>query len=227
MTFPLFIPSNEKFGNEILRFAASPAFSLTMALFIMINVFIGMYTNSASTKKMYTIMSDLIPFNRIFGYYLNNYISAYYAAKDIRLYDQHDLISEESMELFSECNGTLGKLAKNQVKYKNISTVSTGIIGMLIYLFVSLKAFAGLFGVGLIVQYISSIGQFTSGLTDFMSQFASLRANNNSLQLYFNFLHTPSEMQQGTLSVQGKNLKLSSRMYSLSTQVLASMHFKI
>lgn len=205
LTFSLFAPSAKPAGTNIFHVISSPAFSGILGACILINVVVSMYANSTVTKKMYEIFNDIIPFNRIFGYYLNNYITAYDAGKDIRLYNQKHLISSESMSLFGGSSHALDRISKNQIKYTNLSTIFTVTISTLVYLFVGLKALAGLFGIGLIVQYVGSINQFTNGFAGFMSELAALRSNNECLKLYFDFLDIPSKMYQGTLPVEKRS----------------------
>ena len=154
-----------------------------------------MHANHATTKKMYSIMNGLIPFNRVFGYYMNEYVMSYHAGKDIRLYNQKDLIMGESEKLFGDVDRVINELAANQRKYSDLVAVSAAIISALIYLFVGLKALAGVFGVGMVIRYIGSIQEFTAGFTGFMTQLAALRSNNEALSLYFEFLDIPSEME--------------------------------
>ena len=41
------------------------------------------------------MMNDATQFNRTYEYYLENYIANYQSGKDIRIYKQQDLISDE------------------------------------------------------------------------------------------------------------------------------------
>ncbi|MFR1518475.1 MAG: ABC transporter ATP-binding protein [Clostridia bacterium] len=189
-------------------FIASPAFSVILVIFILLNVYISMRANNKITKKMYDILNEIIPFNRIFSYYLDNYITTYHAGKDIRLYNQKDLIEDESIRLFhSNVFVTVNKLVKNQTKYTTIMTVLTIVISMFIYLFVGLKAFAGIFGVGMILRYVGSINEFTNGLTSLMTQFTLLRSNNEALKVYFDYFNIPSRLEQGTIPIDIKKLE--------------------
>ena len=202
LTVSLFTVSGNANLNGILAFAVSSLFSIVLAVGIIANIFISMYSNATVTKKMYTIMNDIIPFNRIFGYYLENYITTYHAGKDIRIYNQKGLIEDEYMSLFDGVYITLNKLSKSQMKYSGFITASTVVLSTLIYIFVGLKALAGLFGVGLIVQYIGSINEFTNAFTKFMTQFTMLRTNNEAMQVYFDYMSIPALMYQGTLPIE-------------------------
>lgn len=192
-------------STGFVGFLTSQWFPVVLIIVILFNVVISMYSNMAVTKKMYNIMNDIIPFNRIFSYYLGNYISSYHAGKDIRIYNQKGLIHSESMALFDDAYAVLDKLSRNQVKYSMLITISTVLLSTIIYLFVGLKASLGLFGVGAIVQYVGSINQFTSGFTGFMTELTALRANNEAMNIYFDFINLPNKMYQGTLPVEKRS----------------------
>ncbi|WP_135554535.1 ABC transporter ATP-binding protein [Paenibacillus cymbidii] len=206
LTFSLFTLNGGDGVAGIYRFVASPIFSLILGIGILANVMVSMYANATVTTKMHQLQNGIIPLNRIFGYYLNNYISTYHAGKDIRIYNQKGLIDSEWMAMFYGAHATLNKLSNQQMKYYSMATISTIAITTLIYLFVGLKALAGLFGVGAIVQYVGSINEFTGAFTNFMNQLAKLRANNENMKLYFEFLGIPSRMYQGTLPVEKRAL---------------------
>ena len=201
MTLSLFFSGSQIEVTSFLTFVDSIWASLLLLAFIVINIGVSMYASAAVTRKMYTIMNGLIPFNRIFGYYMGNYISTYHAGKDIRIYHQSDLISSELGTLFSDVDTVTGRLERNQTKFSAMTSVSAVVVSMLIYLFVGLKAWAGAFAVGMIVQYVSSINEFTNGFTGFMRAVSKLRANNEALTAYFQFMDMPARMSEGTLSL--------------------------
>ncbi len=198
LTFTLFLPGLYPETSGLLAFVLSPWASVLLIAFIFANVWVNMYANAAVTRKMYTIMNGMIPFNRVFGYYMGNYISTYHAGKDIRIYHQEALIASETGRLFTDFRSVANRLSRNQIRFSTITSVSAVVISTLIYLFVGLKALAGLFGVGMILQYVSSISEFTNGFTGFMGELSRLRTNNEAMNVYFEFMSIPAGMDEGT-----------------------------
>ena len=183
-------------------FITSPWLSVLIFLAILINVFVSMYSNSTMTKKMYLLMNNAIQFNRVFDYYLENYITNYHTGKDIRVYNQLSVIKSEYLSLLNTARLLIKKISRNQAKYSMLITVSTTLLSCIIYLYIGIKALLGLFGVGYIVQYIGSITQFATGFTEFMTQLAILKTNNKVLKIYFEFFNMPDDINQGTLPVK-------------------------
>lgn len=95
LTYSLFTTTTTKSSDIVMKILTSPFMSIALCVAIIINVFIGMHANAALTKKMYKLMNGIIPFNRIFGYYFENYIATYHVGKDIRIYNERDLILHE------------------------------------------------------------------------------------------------------------------------------------
>lgn len=201
MTLSLFFSDSKIEVTSFLNFLDSVWASLLLLVFIVINIVVSMYASKTVTGKMYTIMNGMIPFNRVFSYYMENYISTYHAGKDIRIYHQSNLISSELNTLFVDVDTVTKRLANNQTKFSAMTSAFAVAVSMLIYLFVGLKALTGAFAVGMVVQYIGSINEFTNGFTDFMRTVSKLRANNEALRVYFQFMDMTARMNKGTLSL--------------------------
>ncbi len=205
LIIPLFTSTMERSKGSSWQFICSPIPSVLLCSAILANALISMRINTISTGKMYQIMQDIVSFNRVYGFYFMEYLTNYHAGKDIRLYHEKSLLESEAMSLIGDCNKVTTRLTKNQIHYSGITTASTVIISGLVYFFVGLRALAGMFGVGGVVKYVSSINEFIGGFSGFMDQLAQLRANNEALKVYFEFMGTPSQNTGGNLSLVSGN----------------------
>ena len=184
--------NRQRVNNEIVTILG-----LMLPIFILVNVWVCMHANKSITIKMYKIMNGLLPFNRVFGYYMDNYISTYHAGKDIRIYRQEKLIGDEIGNLFSDFRKVTSKLLKNQFRYTAIPSAAAVALSTLIYLLVGICAWSGMFEVGMIVQYISSINELTNSFICLMGELAKLDANNEALDVYFEFMEIPNRTYNG------------------------------
>jgi len=126
-------------------------------------------------------------------------------ATDVRMYRQ-DLICDKynrnKNDTFAS-NGLFAKLSVGPIGlYSALSAVISAIFIGLVYLFVCLKSWAGAFGVGMIMQYISSITKVSSGLNQFVGTIGEMKTNSSFLSLFFEFLDIPNTMYQGSLTVE-------------------------
>ena len=191
----------QSFSSPIASIITSPITTIIIIIAVISNVFISMYSNSTMEKNMYLMMNDATQFNRTYEYYLENYIANYQSGKDIRIYKQQDLISDEYNTLLDTVKILLKKLFRNQINHTMLMTISKTLLNCIIYLYVGIKALSGIFGVGSVVQYVGSITQFSAGLTGLITQISLLRVNNEALACYFKFMDIPEDDDQGHLSI--------------------------
>lgn len=203
LTVRLFF-SFEKSGSGWQAWVCSPVFSALLAGIIFASVLVNMKLTSESRNKEYQLYSGLEKVTNKLNYYANNYVGNYRNGKDIRIYGQKPMLMEEMQEETQKLYGWYRNFQTVRMRYGNWgSVISVGISG-LVYLFVGLKALAGMFSVGSIVQYVGSINQFVSGLTDFMKQLTDLRANNEALGYYFDFMEIPDTKMEEGISLAGE-----------------------
>ena len=202
MTHKIFFVSDIAGEGVFYNIVNSPVVSVTLLAVIVLNVFLTMYFNSSATKKNYALMDKILPFNRIFGYIVNQYVSTYSAGKDIRIYDQKDMVLEESTAAIDDIKEIMDGFERNHFANSNVNSAISVAISCLVYLFVGIKALAGAFLVGNIVKYVGSISQFISGFSEFMGGFTELRNNNECLKAYFDFIDIPDSLYHGTLTTE-------------------------
>lgn len=186
-------------------FVSSPLFSGLVVLFICLNVVFSMVLNARATKATYEVGKGFISSNRVFGYYAE-LIGNYRMGKDIRLYNQKDLIMREGWEgMFTHGMRIFHKMIAFETRYANLNVLLSTLVSGLVYAFVALRALSGLYSIGSIVQYVGSIQQLIGGFSGFMTIIAEFRANDEALQLFYQFLDLQSPMRKGTLPIEKRD----------------------
>lgn len=223
-------------GNtSFLRFLTSPWFSVIVCAFILLNVILSMISNTALTRKTQSVFTDAADFNRVYEYYIGNYLLDYKNGKDIRIYNQEDVIQGEYLGLLGQVKKLIGKISRSQLFLSTITTVTSVVLNFIIYLYIGLKALYGAFGAGNIVQYIGSITRFSTGMAGFATQLTTLRENTYALQTYFQFMELPDEEKTGSLTEQTESAKIHSIEFEnvsfaypgTSQNVLHHIHLKL
>lgn len=129
-------------------------------------------------------------------------------AEDLRMFRQ-DIICEKynlnkekpfgSKEFFAKLGR--GPIGLYRAASAAVSVVFTGVV----YAFVCIKAWAGAFGLGAVMQYISAITRVADGTSTLFSTIGDMRNNASFMELAFLFLDTPNDMYQGSLTVEKRN----------------------
>ena len=145
--------------------------------------------------------------NRLFGFFGYD-IFRFKNAQDIRIYKQ-EVFSDGTLNDKTSIFGSKGYYAKLgytkmgplQVLAVIVSILFTGIV----YTFVGAKAIAGAFGIGMVTQYVAAISKISGGISSFISVSGDFMNNDPFLEKVFNFLDTPNEMYQGSLTVEKRS----------------------
>ena len=151
--------------------------------------------------------------NRFFNFFAVMAISDRERASDIRMYNQQDICeSYASSDTPFSTNGPFAKLAWGRGGVLMIvSALFSVLFTVAAYLFVCLKALAGAFGAGSVVQYVSALTALSGHLSQLVVYGGDVRSNAPFLQELFAFLDTPNEMYQGSLTTE----KRSDRKYEI------------
>jgi len=136
------------------------------------------------------------------GYYNIN------AAMDLRMYRQ-DVIT-------THCNrssqgawgrgGSFDKYSRGPVGALFAASAAVGhVFTGVIYVYVCLKAWGGAFGVGSVTQYIGAVSALSSNMSSLIATVGTSRNNAVFLKLLFDFLDTPDDMYQGSLTTEKRS----------------------
>ena len=151
--------------------------------------------------KIWVAFSDKINVaDRVVEFYMYNMSQGTARAKDIRVYHQQNIINKGASYLLKFGDEWLED-ARYNARYNAASAVITHIANGFVYLYIVLKAFAGAFGVGSIIQYVGAITQFGSGFSTILTHIGLLSNNNTYLDSLTKFLDIVNEKNQGNLAV--------------------------
>lgn len=149
------------------------------------------FSGSRIARKTYRLLGIFSKVNRVYDYYLNDYLSGHKAGKDIRLYSQDDLILDEidgtnkkSCSIVKSINGTSSR-------YQLVGTALKVVLMITAYLFVGIKALAGAISVGEVVMYSGAILQFSGSFAGAVDALSQLAANRPYLKTFLDFMHSP------------------------------------
>lgn len=120
-------------------------------------------------------------------------------ALDTRIYRQ-DIMGQKYLDEAMKYGDRATTVLRPMRLFHTSSTAVSHVFTLIIYIFVCLKAWGGAYGVGSITQYIGATTALSGGVSGLLRFFGNLRNNAPFLQTVFDFLDTPNEMRQGSLS---------------------------
>ena len=186
-----------------MAFVDSPLFAASLIAFSVVVIAVSVRYHGLSEKKQFNIFNRAVKFNPILEYYNQKYLNENESGKDVRIFNVKGLINEEIEE---KIHNPISKMRKEVFRVwatiGQISTVSANLLGGLVYIFVGLKALAGAFGAGKVVEYYGAITKLISACTDIAGNAGYLRANNAQLKQEIEYLNLVSDMENGTRTVE-------------------------
>ncbi len=184
----------------------SPALAIGLVAFTAVMIALTVKYHSLSEKKQFNIFNNAVKFSPILEYYNQKYLNENESGKDVRIFDVKGLINEEIEEkIYKPTLIMRNSVFKVWSTIGQISTVSTNLIGGLVYVFVGLKALSGAFGAGKVVEYYGAITKLINACTDIAGNAGYLRANNAQLKQEIEYLELVSDMENGTRTIDDIN----------------------
>lgn len=201
----------ESAGN--LLFLNSPLFLVPIILVMLAVTYIAPMLANKSSSYFALYSGNHILANRLFSFF--GFLGSKKAfATDARIYSQETLCEKHCKDktgTFSS-KGQFARLARGPMGlYSSASAAVSMIFTCLVYVFVCLKTWAGAFSIGMMTQYIASISRVSNGVSSLIQELGDMRNNATFLKEILNFLDTPNEMYQGSLTVE----KRRDRQYEL------------
>lgn len=127
---------------------------------------------------------------RLFSYY-SDLISDYRLGKEIRLFHEKKLIMEQAYDkTMRQLVKVYGGFARAESRFGSINALITAVMTGAIYIFVALKALAGLFGAGNLLKYVGAIQQVAHGVENLIAGVTGI-AELHQTQYFFDLLDTP------------------------------------
>ena len=183
-----------------LAFLDSSWAVVIVLLLLCMSIFLAPYLTLVGGKIFTKASDDNNANNRYFGYLLTNILNQNESGKDIRIYNQQNTIKHEIDDMTA--TDKWFSYSRYFGRFAAFSNIINHTANGLIYLFVAMKAFAGAFGVGSIVQYVGAITQFGGGFNEMLVNLGQMINNNPFAEKIFDFLDTPNNKYQGTLPVE-------------------------
>lgn len=190
--------------NLFVTNTTSNVFSYLFLILIIAGTIFILNIRTKADNTFFSFFNKCMDINRIFTFYYNQVLD-YKMGKDIRLYNQKEIIGKEIESFGKSSKKIFNTMGNMNGKYAGIEAFISSFLSGAIYIFVGLKAITGAITIGSIVQYTGSISQFMSGSKDLLGSINSIKNNNQYLQLYMDFLNIKGEKHSGTIPVEKRD----------------------
>lgn len=183
----------------VMKFVDSPVASLIIAAATVALAVITIKFNGTLEKKQFQTMAKRNIFEPVSEYYSKKYLNENESGKDVRIFGEKRLLNEELEEkVYKPLRQLRNELCKIWIYYGSVPRVASNILGSAVYLFVGIKALAGAFGAGKVVEYYGALTKLIAACNDIAGNLIYLSSNTLVLQQELDFYALTSDMVNGT-----------------------------
>ncbi|MBQ6678300.1 MAG: ABC transporter ATP-binding protein [Clostridia bacterium] len=182
--------------------AGSPFMIIGLILSVALVTAWNVISGKKIAGKTYGLLGIFSKINRVYDYYLNDYLSGHKAGKDIRLYSQDELISDEIEKTNEKSCGIVKNINDTATKYRIVGIVLDVLLLISAYMFVGIKALSGAVSVGDVVMYSGAILQFSGAFSGAMDAAAQLSSNRPYLKTFLDFMDAPEANNSASLPLE-------------------------
>ncbi len=232
----MFISHSSATLTGILKLADSPFLAVLLAVFCASLIAVSVRCNIKKEKLTFEERGKSAKVNPILDYYSEKFLNENESGKDIRIFNEKPIINEElKQKVIDPINKIHHKIFKVNSLYGGISAGISALLGGSVYIFVGLKALAGAFGAGKVVEYYGLITKLIENISKLATELGYLKSNNFYLKQELDFLDLTSDMENGTRTVEDIDLNnaefefhnVSFRYPSTEPYVLKNLSMKI
>lgn len=112
----------------------------------------------------------------------------YKYGKDIRLYKMEEIIRGETFDNLSVMDDCLKGIEKKKFLPTVLKCFSSVFSMLVFYVFVGIRAIAGMFDIGSIVQYVRCLSRFADSISEMSGDISVLFSKSDALRYYFQFM---------------------------------------
>lgn len=147
--------------------------------------------------QRFTRFGKLTAQNRLYGFYRQNVFQNYKYGKEVRIFDERELIEEEFGKVQRANRAFIKGIGKDEGSFKAANSVVNTFLSGIACLYVGVNAYHKLISVGNIVKYSGAVAQFFTGLTRVAAGIVDLRGNAPFLRQHYEFLDLEPEEARG------------------------------
>lgn len=197
IVFPLFIDVTRVKDGFITSWLAS----LLLFVVLLLLTYFNYHFDVEIGKKVRSYQKEKAKHNNVLSYYMD-ILASYEKQKDLRMYQQEQMIQSEMDRDIAKIDAWTQKEAKCSGRSAFVKYSVSALCGLLVYFFAGIRAYLGFISVGSVVTYASSIIKMTMSMAVLMQRMARLKNLCPYINDYAEFMDLSKRKQEGTIPME-------------------------
>lgn len=178
--------------------------SLVMLAAFFIVIVFNILFSAKKTKKLHGILNEVGSTYDYLGYFLWNK-QDYKQGKDIRIFNGQNIIKTYLDDDYKQKSDWINEVTLNSSEQGFVSGLSSGLLQVIAYIFVAVRAVSGALTIGSVLKFASIIHRFSLDLSRVFSSFTEYAAAAERQQSTLEYMNIPDVLFKGTLPVEKRN----------------------
>lgn len=199
----LFSSHSDRELTGFMKFIDSNSAAVLLFVIAFILIVISVICDSKNVRCNFVHFGSRGKLHATLDYYSEKVLNENESGKDIRIFGEKNLITEElKNRVFKPYEESEKRIYKSRLTYGIVPTIIVSVIGGLVYLYVGLKALSGAFDVGKVVEYYGIITKLIECISNITREVGLLKSNNDYLALELEYLGLESDMKNGHRKIE-------------------------
>lgn len=155
-------------------------------------------------KTVFMRFSEVAPINRIFGFYRQELFPNYRYGKDIRIYEEQELVNHEFNNAKNAVRKFIEKVGNEEARFRVKNTILTSFLLFVTYIFVGFLAYYRIINIGTVVIFVGIITKFLDGINGNIQTITELSENKKFLQQYFELMNYDVDFHEDRSDISNK-----------------------
>ncbi len=187
-------------NSFFINVVSSPIFLISLIAIFILLIIIANHKKARAVLKAQNEASLTLP---IINYYSEKVLNENAFGKDIRIFNERKLILDELKESVSKpLENSVKKILKINQTLGIVPAFVSTFIGIIIYIFVGIKALIGVFGAGKIIEYYGAINKLIDSIINLVSGIGLIKSNNLYIEQELEYFDLKTNMDVSNKKIE-------------------------
>lgn len=160
-----------------------------LMLLVCAAAFITVRNGKKRNENMFKSYAKMGKANRLYAFYRQNILKNYKYGKEIRIFDEKELIQDEFSGILESMAEFQQKTGKENSRFRLVDGILNTVLSAAAYVYIGINAYHQVISIGSVVKYSGAVSGLFGGIMQIIHAVGDLRGNEKFLGQYYEFLN--------------------------------------
>lgn len=160
-----------------------------LMLLVCAAAFITVRNGKKRNENMFKGYAETGKANRLYGFYRQNILKNYKYGKEIRIFDEKELIQDEFSGILESMAEFQQKTGKENSRFRLVDSILNTVLSAAAYVYIGMNAYHQVISIGSVVKYSGAVSGLFGRIMQIIHAAGDLKGNEKFLRQYYEFLN--------------------------------------